>query len=697
MTFLQFELLWRLAPFLMAPLLIHLLSRRLTRPLEFPSVRHLKVSLTRSAAIYRWRHWLFLVLRTLLLAMLLMAFLLPLRLSEGSLKTKQSRSVFLVIDNSLSMEHTSGGQSARQRAIHESERILDTLRQGDSVNILRVHSHASPAFPVPSESFGRARDFLAKLPEGTGAADMSQANHLVAGMAFESPSSVEIYYLSDFQRTDWANVDFRPLPETARVFFVDVGASQRDNRALTKLSIDGELIAGALIAVDVELSNYAAKDTEANIHLSMDGRPLASASVYVAPNSIAHARIPLALPQAGKHLIQVEIGSDSLEQDNALYAVVEVSEKQEVLLLTGPDSAADRGIDYLEAALNPFIGGAGSIRPRRLHLAELTPADLASVTKVFICQAGAMESAVANLIAEFLFAGGGVVWFLDSPADATNLPQMSQALGHEGTALQLGAWHSTESLANARQVIGGDFRSPFLDIFSGTRVQDLGKLEVYDNYSAAFTGKGKKLLNFADGSPAMTEQTHGIGQLILINFSPNAKHSNLAKLRFFPVWIQTLVHAFGSEPKQALYHTIGQRVVTNLWKNDISHSQFTDPDGQQIETKVEVIGQRANVSFPTTQLGIYQLSAGDELIAAFAVNPPPEEADLRPIPRQDLPARQGTPEQTVLLDGTTTDFNKTVFGHPLFPWFIGAALLFALVELALHQIVHHHRPKISRS
>lgn len=695
MTLLQSGLLWWLAPFLLAPLLIHLLSRRLTRPLQFPTVRHLKVSLTRSAAIYRWRHWLFLIMRTLLLAMLLIAFLLPLWQREGSLKTEQSRSVFLVIDNSLSMEHTSGSQTARQRAIHESERILDTLRPGDHVNILRVHSDASPAFPVPSESIGRARDFLAKLPEGTGAANMSQANHLIAGMAFESQSSVEIYYLSDFQRADWANVDFRPLPESARVFFVDVGASQRDNRALTKLGIDGELVAGALITVDVELSNFSAKDTEENIHLSMDGRPVASASVYVAPNSTAHARMPLALPQEGKHLIQVEIGSDSLEQDNALYAVVEVSEKQEVLLLTGAAQEADRGIDYLEAALNPFIGGAGSIHPRRLPMGELTQADLASVTKVFICQAGAMDETAAKLIADFLFAGGGVVWFIDSQQDATNLPHLSQALGHEGTALQLGAWHRTESLANARQVIGGDFRSPFLKIFSGTRLQDLGKLEIYDNYSAAYSGSGKKLLNFADGSPAMTEQTHGIGQLILVNFSPNTKYSNLAKLRFFPVWMQALVHAFGSEPTQALYHTVGQRVVTNLWKSEISHSQFTDPDGKQIDTKVEIIGQRANVSFPTTQLGIYQLSKGDQLIAAFAVNPPPEEADLRPIPRQDLPERQGTPEQSVLLDGTTTDFNKAVFGQPLFPWFIGAALLFALAELALHQIVHRLRPTVS--
>ncbi|MGB0745283.1 MAG: BatA domain-containing protein [Opitutales bacterium] len=73
MNFLQPGILWAMAPFLLAPIVIHLLSRRLSRKLEFSTVRHLKVSLTRSASIYRWRHWLFMLLRTLLLLLILLA------------------------------------------------------------------------------------------------------------------------------------------------------------------------------------------------------------------------------------------------------------------------------------------------------------------------------------------------------------------------------------------------------------------------------------------------------------------------------------------------------------------------------------------------------------------------------------------------------------------------------------------------
>jgi len=695
MTFLQSGLFWALAPFLLAPLLIHLLSRRLSRKLHFSSVRHLKVSLTRSASIYRWRHWLFLMLRTLTLLFVLLAFLLPVLMQPGSAPKELGRTVFIVIDQSLSMQHQSGGKHALQRAKDEAERILDTLRSEDQVNILAVRQEITTAFPTPKQSFTAASSFVGDLSAATGNANFSNANHQIAGMAGEAGSSTtEIYYLSDFQRSNWDNVDFRPLPVEARVFFVDVGAKDRANRALTDINIEGDLVAGGMITVEVSAANFAKEGSEEVIQILVDGRPATTTTLYIAPNSIAKATAPLTLQEEGIHLIQASLPHDALKEDDVINAVVDVSEKEEVLLLTGPEEETGRGVDYLEAALNPFIGQAGTIRPRRQSVATVGPADFAVVTKVFISQIGELDAATAKLLADFIFSGGGVVWFLDSPSDAVNLHRISQLLGSEGAALQLGDWNESEALANARQVMTGDFGSPFLKLFTGTQLQDLGRLEVYDNYSAASTGAGKILLGFSDGSPAMTEQTYGIGQLVLINFSPNTEHSNLAKQRFFPIWVQTLVNAFGTEQSKPLYLTTGQLAQTNLWKKEISQHQFRDPAGREIETRVEIIGQRANVSFPLKETGIYQLTAGDELISAFAVNPPPAEADLRQLDMEDLPARDGSPQKSTLLEGTTTDFAATVFGKPVFHWFIAAALFCLLAELALHLIVYRYRPTV---
>ncbi|MGB0744239.1 MAG: vWA domain-containing protein, partial [Opitutales bacterium] len=609
---------------------------------------------------------------------------------------EQHRTVFIAIDQSISMEHRSGGKTALQRAVGEAERVLDTLRADDKLNILAVGNDIATAFPTPSSNKSTARQFLSELSAGTGGANFSNANHQMGGMAFEAgETSTEIFYISDFQRTNWDNVDFRALPATARVFFVDVGSKNRSNRAVNGMQIEGKLVAGGMITAEVTVANFSSEGKEEQVQILIDGRPATTASLYIAPYSLAKAKVPFTLGSEGIHLIQAKIPHDDLEEDDSLNAVVHVSEKEEVLLLArDSEELKDRGVDYLEAALNPFIGNAGSIRPRRLPAESAGPADFAAVTKVFLSQIGSIDEAAAKQLAEFIFSGGGVVWFLDGPDDANNLALLGQFIGSEGAALQLGSWDETESLANARQIMTGDFDSPFLKLFTGTRLQDLGRLEVYDNYSAAATSIGKTLLGFSDGSPAMTEQTYGMGQLVLINFSPNTKHSNLAKQRFFPIWIQEMVNAFGGEQSSPIYLTSGQRAQSKLWKNDVSQYQFRSPDGREIQTRVEVMGQRANVSFPLSQLGIYQLNAGDKLVSAFAVNPPPIEADLRPLDMEDLPSRDDTPESSTLLEGTTTDFTAAVFGHPLFPWFIGAALLCLLAELALHELVYRNRPTV---
>ena len=69
--------LWAGAAVLLAPLIVHLLTRRRARRLVFPTVRFLRQSRAEQSALYRLRHLVLLLLRTLFLLFLLLAFLRP--------------------------------------------------------------------------------------------------------------------------------------------------------------------------------------------------------------------------------------------------------------------------------------------------------------------------------------------------------------------------------------------------------------------------------------------------------------------------------------------------------------------------------------------------------------------------------------------------------------------------------------------
>ena len=88
-------------------------------------------------------------------------------------------------------------------------------------------------------------------------------------------------------------------------------------------------------------------------------------------------------------------------------------------------------------------------------------------------------------------------------------------------------------------------------MFRGATRQDLGLLEFYDYYQASATGAGSILLTYADESPAMAVTGHGLGTLVLLNFSASELSGNLPRQRIFPAWMQDLVKAIsGDEPPQ---------------------------------------------------------------------------------------------------------------------------------------------------
>src|SRR5882757_5076865 len=137
MSFLNSALLPGLVLLAGLPLLIHLLNLRFPRLFEFSSIKHVRETIAQRSRIFRWRHLLLMLLRTVFLGLLLLAFLKPLlRRFDSTADAHAARAVLLVIDHSLSMEHKGGGLSSRQRAENEADKIFATLGAEDSVNVI---------------------------------------------------------------------------------------------------------------------------------------------------------------------------------------------------------------------------------------------------------------------------------------------------------------------------------------------------------------------------------------------------------------------------------------------------------------------------------------------------------------------------------------------------------------------------------
>ncbi|AHF93035.1 membrane protein [Opitutaceae bacterium TAV5] len=705
MHFLNTALLAALVPLLALPVLIHFLNKRFPQRFLFPTLEHLRKTAAERSRIHRWRHRLLTLVRTLFLLLLLAAFLKPVldRFGGGAgADAGDSRRVLILVDHSLSMEHSRAGATARQRAAIEAGKIISTLGPDDELNVIAVGQAPAMCFSVFSRNHPDALRFLNALPPGYTRADFTAANLLAARLVDTSPATAappspsaasaraEIYYLSDFRRRDWAQVDFLPLAGRARLYFTDVGAPDAANRAILDVSLPQvRALAGDIVPLEITVGNFSDAPLRDTLTIRIDNNQLLQHEVEAAPWSSARVSVPVPATSPGLHLCEVSLPPDALAADDRHVVTLSVLEKEEILTLSANADPAADPVRFLHAALNPWPGQAGSLLPRHHDTFSLDAAALAGARKIFITRAGPLSDTAAAALAKLLFHGSGIVWFLDADSDADNLARLGQHLDGVTLPITLGPLRKLESIGeDAQQVATGDFKSPFLHLFRGTLRQDLALLEFYDFHTASATGSGRILLRFADETPAMASLEYGLGTLVLMNFSVSEFSGNLARQRIFPAWVQDLVRQLDTAEPPPLSFTAGQPVQGEIWRADLRAGPVKDPSGRTVEVRQEPLGERSAITFTATEPGFYTLAAAGStrLRTAFAVNPDTAESDLRPVDKAHLPAQLAEGQQAALIEGQS-DYDEVARGRPVWQWFLLTALAFLVIEMALQLFV----------
>jgi hypothetical protein len=689
MTFLNAPLLGSLAALLALPLVIHLLNKRFPQRFAFSSVEHLKKSAAERSRIYKWRHRLLTVIRTLFLLLLLLVFLKPVVdhfNTDEKTKGPVRRQVLLVVDRSLSMEYTQAGLTSRARAVIEADKILATLGAEDEVDVIAVANVPKACFGAFSKNFGEARRFLHALEPGVTRADFTLGNAEAARLIATAQNRVEVYYLSDFQRRNWALVDFAPLVDRAKLFFVDVGAASPENRAILGAELgQAQVLAGDTVPLEVLVGNFSPVPLEDVVTVKIDGRHQVQQPVSAGPWSSVRVTVPVPATSPGLHLCEITLPPDNLPTDNRWTLVLPVLEKEDIVTLSADGDATKPPVSFLHAALNPYPGQAGSLLPRHVATRDLDATRLAGASKVFITHCGPLNDTAAEALAGFLHRGGGIVWFLDSESDGPNLARLEKAAGPGMLPLQVGALRKTDNVGTgAQQIATGDFKARFLRLFRGTLRQDLSLLEFYDFHAASATGAGKVLLRFGDETPAMATGSHGLGTLVLMNFSVSEFSSNLARQRIFPAWVQDLVKQLDTREPAPLAFAAGGLVSGEVWRDDLRRQPITSPSGRVIDVRQEPLGERALITFPAEELGFYTLTDG-RMKYAYAVDADPEEADLRPVDKSHLPAQLAEGQESAFASGQR-DYDEIAHGRSLVPWFLLAACALLVLELAMQLV-----------
>ena len=516
------------------PIVIHLWNKRKYREVPWAAMEYLLAAIRKNSRRIQVEQWLLLVVRTLIVALVVLAMSEPFleRMGLSFIAGTRTLKVF-VIDGSYSMAFKPADRSRFERATAFVHQIVEDSPQGDGFTLVLM---ADPPVTVVGKPAMEKREFFdelqnLKLPHTGGdlSATLAKVEEILKTARTSGLDRAEVYFLTDLGRTSWSpdqlTADFGQrvdrLGQKAALVVLDLGQGSTENLAITQVSVDEPY---ATVDRDVSISatirNFGTQPRLRHlVEMFVNGRRVNDTMVDVQPGETTTATFRHRFEATGANMIEVRLGPDSLDIDNHRWLALPVKQQLRVLCIDG--KPAGDGIsgaaDYVMLALNPNSNDPTSrwpIRPEVASESALLERDLSQYDAVFLCNVGQFTSSEARVLANYAKNGGGLILFL---GDRVQTGRYNRELGDSGVKLLPAEIGDLVSEAQYR-FDPLDYRHPLIAPFKGREQAGLLTTPVYKYFKVKPQEKSQSqvALAFAQGDAAIVEKPFGRGRVILL-------------------------------------------------------------------------------------------------------------------------------------------------------------------------------------
>ncbi len=686
MTFLNPSVLYAL-PAVALPLLIHFFARRRAKILPFSSLRFLKELQQTEIRRFRLREWLLLLLRTLAVALAVLAFARPAQVPPGvNPKAVGSRIVAaLVLDDSYSMQVATPRGSLFQEACDRVEQVLATLGPADAAVVVRPRGKAwkSKLFPVRNPGMNKAKERWAEEPRGAYDTDLVGGVESAADWFTRFPGARrELYVVSDFAGQPFASEDstLRLRLRNWQVFLVPVSARTVPNAGVRKVTLESQILEpGAAVQVVARVVNTGTeKLDERLVQLSWQGRPVDQTTVTLKPGQGASVRLRVIPATSGWQFGAVSVEDDALATDNTFWFAVQVPGKLKVLVVAG----TRREAEPVAVALAPPGAEHRIYSVTVKSPSQVATADLRNADAVFLVDVNSLPAVGWAEIVRFVRQGGTLVVFPGPQVEPRvlsqqllgplGLPPLGETLGSPGAAvpvLTLGRVDLTHPLFQGVFEKKAQITSPafyvVLHALSSPRIQPV--------------------LSYSDGSPMLYEAAVDAGEVFVFTTGVDTSWSDLTRRGLFvPLVVRLPIYGRSKGQNAVIPSKVGDRLKLVDQRLSLENDYAVRrPNGVEVKLMPRAVGGGILLQYDDTDVpGVYQLLAGGELVHIWAVNPEPAETNLKQADVKALAARLGA---HVIPPSAKLDqfVNATRRGRELWPYLSALLFLALLAETLL--------------
>ena len=604
------------------PIMLHLLQRRRTVTLPFSTIRFLKLAHNHSSRRIHLESLLLLILRMLLLAVIALAFAMPVIRTTGfgAVLGNARRDVAIIIDASYSMRYELGNETAWDRAIRGAQSVVSGLRDGDRVCVFLASDTVEEIIeqPVANRDFVSSRIQSLKPSSTTSRLAPALASALAALNAETSRREKEIHIFTDGQELAWGDDESQPdsedFPENTACFVTLTGAKAAKNVTVSRVSLSPEVVMNNTAArLETQLS-FSGPMIEGTATVFVGDKEVDRRAFRQGKESVLSFALPALKP--GTHTARVETHTDNLRFDNTFYFLIHVHERLPVLCV-----GTDSDLQYLVSALGVSLAGSGAIEIRRTAPGALLDERLSDYKSVFLCNALPLDGQAILHVENYVREGGVIILF---PGDRA-LPEDYQAwaclvspagvvdaqIRDKGTVLN---W-SQRLHPLVRTLASKDDNAPVVSIrrrLSWPSIPD----------------SAKTIISAGSDSPFLIENVYGEGKALQFAVSTDRAWSNFPLSPFYlPLLHQAVKHGAGIRARRPFRWTSATFV---LRESDVNvRGGMIDPNGKDVvihETFKD--GRSIRIAEDLLTPGIYSSMAEGVAAPSMALNAVRRESDL---------------------------------------------------------------------
>lgn len=639
------------------PVLIHLMHRRRTTTIDWPSLKFLVASHRRTSRRRRIEEVLLLILRSGLLVLISLALARPVLRAGGFLGEQAEVAIAIVLDNSMSMSakasHASTESTRFALAKAAAQEIIRQAPPRSRLALRLADGTEPPMARVLSPNRELVEAALRSAQQSDARGDLSaQLVHAFEDLSSSGAASLELYCLTDLAASAFVNpIRSRAAEKRINVIFVDCGKLPVHGVAITSVAVRARRpVARVPFTVDIRLKNFAPVELERNVfvEVSEGGRylPLSERLVRLGPTGTVSFGFQLALERAGEHVGRVRISpGDELAADDIRHFRIHLADRVPVLVVErsgGEGGGALRGSRAVALALAP--GAASPFEPKLLsssELAGMTADGLFKMSPVAILvELAEIPEWEAKLWAEFVRAGGTVIAF---PSETSELAPASETLARASGGVFLPAqvgrrlgdaisrtkpMHIDTERADFRNE---DLLSVFRDLEPTLRAVSVW--QAYDLRTDGIPG-ARTVLSLEGGGAFLAARRSSGGEVYLFAVPVGTAWSDLPARALFLPLIHSIVHRAASPRDEERSFLAGSSPRIGLplaWASKTV--LLTDPQGKAVGLAAPLVAEgRLELALPPlTAAGAWRLAvAGEPAMegqVTIVVNTDPEESD----------------------------------------------------------------------